>query len=69
MTEYIETEAREGETEDLVLSALAHGDPYAFIVASDADDDPDEFKLRVATSLPDAGVVKRLLEKTLRATP
>lgn len=51
------------------MTALVHNDPYIVVVASDIDDDPDGFNLRLTTNLPDAGAVQAMLEKTLRAMP
>lgn len=69
MGKYTETEMPEGNLEDAALTALAGGNHYLFIVASDAADNPDGFNVRLATSLPDSGTARRLLEETLAAMP
>ncbi len=70
MTEYKETEVDESDVETKVLSALADGQPFVFIVVKDTDDSAG-FDLRVATGggVSTPHLVRAILEKTLKALP
>lgn len=62
--EYTETVAPEDDAEGRVLETLAHGMPYAFVVATSID----PLNLRVASG-HDQGTIRALLGQTMRALP
>lgn len=69
MTKYVVTNVDVSSLDDELLHALARGNPYLFIVVKDAADDPTGIDVRMATDLPQEGLVKSLLEKILRGMP
>jgi len=64
MSEYSEIEADPGDAEGRVLSTLANGMPYVFIVATELE----PLSLRIGTE-HSVGTIRALLTQTLRALP
>ncbi|MET0916703.1 MAG: hypothetical protein ABWY81_10955 [Jiangellaceae bacterium] len=65
MTEYSEIEAASDDPEGRVLDALADGQPYAFLVATEIDPD---LRLRLASN-HSVSTIRALLNQALRALP
>lgn len=64
-TEYVET-AEDADERSTILEIFAEGEPYVFITTYP---DGDGFGVKLETNIGRAGVVRRLLEKTLAAMP
>jgi hypothetical protein len=68
-TEYKETYVGEEDTETTVLSALADGHPYVFIVTKIDADGGLDLKVGVGNGVSKPDTIRAILEKTLRALP
>lgn len=69
MSQYKETIIGEADTETAVLSALAEGGPFVFIVTTIDLSGELDIKVSVGNGVGDAGTLRNILEKTLKALP
>ncbi len=70
MAEYTETDLDSTDVENVVLEALAGGNPFAFLVTR-IDRETGDLDMRIATGggIPDVRTLRNMLEKALRAIP
>lgn len=70
-SEYQEIKETEATSQSTLLSMLAQGKPYAFIVASVEGDENERLLLQLATNIgsADNGILHTILEGTLKSLP